>query len=432
MPLEILTVQCRVISVFTKAPNGIVNLRITSVDDDKRSFFSLVGSAVTPSDVGDIDIKPAGVYVVDRMLCVDVLVPPSVAFDCSDGVRRHLTSVLDNDDEGRSFNVNHPLYSHWNPLAKAVTPEAVIKLIYHETYNRDFKKSFIVDGIDIRTVGESWKAVAARSFDVMHSVGTALQSARTSTANASNATDGNPKVTSLESGNLTTILPGGTDSSTSPGASPGAPRVAERVESDTPSSRNEDNNGNGNLLSPFLSDLTSDYLQGIDSPGTKSSTTELGEAFDMSFLGFPLSNTRSEDNRDDDSLAFTEILMQTNFNNSFSSTETQTHHHASNNTVFNGPRDTTGYVGNSGKREGKKKQQAKSKGTRYSDGLPYQEMLCLLEPTTVFGNVTTDATKRKVAPEAGASSTREKGRKVVNHVPVTGGDNQGTVYYKRN
>ncbi|THU87499.1 hypothetical protein K435DRAFT_804282 [Dendrothele bispora CBS 962.96] len=50
----------------------------------------------------------------------------------------------------------HPWTNYWHPWAKAIRPNAIIKLICHETHSKELVKVFVADGIEIRVPGQPW------------------------------------------------------------------------------------------------------------------------------------------------------------------------------------------------------------------------------------------------------------------------------------
>ncbi|THU87493.1 hypothetical protein K435DRAFT_804277 [Dendrothele bispora CBS 962.96] len=142
--------------VCTTGEPGTTSIRVTSVDGDKCNYLVLVGSAVIPAVVERLVIQPAGLYVGPAgTSCVEVVVPSTVALDCSPQVKETLTSDTDQVMFTSTEEV-HPWTNYWHPWAKAIRPNAIIKLICHETHSKELVKVFVADGIEIRVPGQPW------------------------------------------------------------------------------------------------------------------------------------------------------------------------------------------------------------------------------------------------------------------------------------
>ncbi|THV00427.1 hypothetical protein K435DRAFT_794172 [Dendrothele bispora CBS 962.96] len=143
-----------VVSVCATGDPGTTLIRVTSVDSDRLNYLLLAGSTVTPyrqTVVERLVIQPAGLHVGAGTSCVEIVVPSTVAVDCSPEVKETLTSETDGQEV-------YPWINAWHPWTRAMTPNAIIKLMGHETWNngKDLYKVFIADGIEIRVPGQPW------------------------------------------------------------------------------------------------------------------------------------------------------------------------------------------------------------------------------------------------------------------------------------
>ncbi|THU90115.1 hypothetical protein K435DRAFT_864594 [Dendrothele bispora CBS 962.96] len=153
---------CEVVDVYAADPArhkmaaGVSAVLLVSSAQEERArahFDMLIGRAVRVSIVDDLRSFGSAYIAGSWYPALEFLVPEITEFDWTPEVENEVKKVERHEP---SSKFHHSLYSHHNRVSKAITTEAQVVIRYHESYDSEKIRFYVVDYIKVIRNGINW------------------------------------------------------------------------------------------------------------------------------------------------------------------------------------------------------------------------------------------------------------------------------------